>query len=250
MGTRFVKRNQSRYPDHLLREAHGLKVLRGAAVGTGVDVPDVIEVDEQTLTMPLIRSAHCSSDQWKRLGQGLASIHTRSQPRFGFDENNYIGLNPQPNVLDDSWGRFFLQQRLEFQVGLISHGPLRRHFSEYLQRKAARLREFLDNERVSPSLVHGDLWNGNVLCGADGRVWLIDPAPYYGDPDVDLAMTEMFGRFPVEFYTAYRAQRPEPATYKLKKPIYNLYHYLNHLNLFGNGYLEGCEAGFATLEKI
>jgi fructosamine-3-kinase len=250
MSAQFVKRNKSRYADHLLREAHGLDVLRRAAAGTGIDVPEVIHVDHQTLTILLIRSTRCSADQWTRLGQGLASIHARPQHRFGFDEDNYIGLNPQANPFNDSWGSFFLQQRLEYQVGLIADQRRRRDFSQYLQHKSARVREFLDRESVSPSLLHGDLWNGNVLCGEDDRVWLIDPAPYYGDPDVDLAMTEMFGGFPAQFYAAYRLRRPASSTYPLKKQIYNLYHYLNHLNLFGDAYLDGCETGFATLGTI
>lgn len=89
-----------------------------------------------------------------------------------------------------------------------------------------------------------------MLCGEDGRVWLIDPACYFGDAEADLAMTEMFGGFPGEFYAAYRARRPQSSGWPLKKPLYNLYHYLNHLNLFGDAYLDGCEAGFAILEKI
>jgi len=250
MSGQFVKRNHSGYRDHLLREAYGLSVLRRAAAGTGIDVPQVIRVDEQTLTMPFVRSSHCSIDHWKKLGQGLASIHAQPQARFGFEEDNYIGLNPQPNAFHERWGTFFLQQRLEFQVGLIAEERRRRQFSQYLQQRAARLREFFDNEPIAPSLVHGDLWNGNVLCGEDGRVWLIDPAPYYGDSDVDLAMTEMFGGFGAEFYGAYRAKRPASASYPTKKRIYNLYHYLNHLNLFGDAYLAGCEDGFATLGKI
>jgi fructosamine-3-kinase len=250
MSDSFVKQNRSRYPDQLLCEARGLDALRRAATGTGIDVPQIIDVDQRTLTMGFIRSTGCSPEQWTKLGQGLASIHARPQARFGFDEDNYIGLNPQPNAFTDSWGGFFLQQRLEFQIGLIADPRRRGQFARYLQQKAVRLREFLDSEALSPSLLHGDLWNGNVLCGADGRVWLIDPATYNGDPDVDLAMTEMFGGFPAQFYAAYRARRPEPASYPLKKRIYNLYHYLNHLNLFGEAYLDGCESGLATLAQI
>jgi fructosamine-3-kinase len=249
-AAQFIKRNRSRYQDQLLREAHGLDALRRAAVGTGIDVPAVIHVDHETLVMPRIRSARGSADQWWRLGQGLAAIHAQAQPRFGFEEDNYIGLNPQPNTFNDSWGSFFLQQRLAFQVGLIADQPRRRRFSQRLQQKAVRIQEFLDSQPVTPSLVHGDLWNGNVLCGEDGRVWLIDPAAYYGDAEVDLAMSEMFGGFPPQFYAAYRACRPESATWSLKKGIYNLYHYLNHLNLFGDAYLGGCEAGFRLLERI
>jgi fructosamine-3-kinase len=246
----FIKRNQSHYEDLLLREAHGLDALRRAAVGTGIDVPAVISVARETLVMPCIRSVRCSAAQWQRLGQGLAAIHAQAQPRFGFEEDNYIGLNPQPNTFNDSWGSFFLQQRLAFQVGLIADQQRHRQFSQRLQQKAVRIQGFLDSEPVIPSLVHGDLWNGNVLCGEDGRAWLIDPATYYGDAEVDLAMTEMFGGFPAEFYAAYRACRPESSTWSMKKGIYNLYHYLNHLNLFGDAYLGGCEAGFTMLEKI
>lgn len=250
MSAPFVKRNHSGYADQLRCEAHGLEALRHAASGTGVDVPQVIHVDDETLTMEFIRPARCSAEQWTRLGRGLALIHEQPQPFIGFEQDNYIGLNPQPNGYSDSWGAFFLQQRLQFQVKLIGDPKRRDRYLQRLQKNAVRLREFLDNALQSASLVHGDLWHGNVLCGEDGRVWLIDPAPYFGDADVDLAMTEMFGGFPTPFYAAYRARRPESSTYPLKKHIYNLYHYLNHLNLFGDSYLDGCEVGFSALEKI
>lgn len=250
MSGRYVKRNRSRFADQLLCEAHGLDALKRAAAGTGVDVPEVFDVDERSLTMTLIRPVPGSAAQWARLGKGLAAIHAQPRERFGFEEPNYIGLCPQRNDPDDSWGRFFLTQRLEFQVGRIADDRLRARYSQVLRRSGARLREFLDSQAVTPSLLHGDLWHGNVLCGDDGRVWLIDPAPYCGDAEADLAMTEMFGPFPVEFYAAYRARRPDSAEFGLKKRIYNLYHYLNHLNLFGSSYLGGCEAGFAALQEI
>jgi len=250
MNASFIKPNHSRYEDHLLQEAHGLETLRRAAIGTGIDVPNVIHVDHQTLTLPFIRSTRCSAPQWKTLGEGLASIHAQPQRRFGFEVDNYIGLNRQPNSFSDSWGDFFVQQRLGFQIGLIADPQRRRDYSQRLRQQAPRLSEFLDAERVSPSLLHGDLWNGNVLCGEDDRVWLIDPAVYYGDAEADLAMTELFGGFPAQFYSAYRARRPESANGALKRPIYNLYHYLNHLNLFGDAYLGSCEAGFAVLDEL
>jgi fructosamine-3-kinase len=261
MAAHFVKRNQSRYPDQLLREAQGLEALRGAlaagnappagtAPPSGIGVPEVIQVDERSLTLTFIQASVCSAPQWRRLGKGLAGMHAQAQPRFGFHEDNYIGLNPQPNAFSGSWGDFFLRQRLEFQVELMQDRQRRRRFSDCLRQHGARLREFLDSGATVPSLVHGDLWIGNVICGEDERVWLIDPAVYHGDADVDLAMTEMFGGFPAEFYAAYRACRPEPVNWALKKQIYNLYHYLNHMNLFGHAYLERCEAGFEMLGKI
>ncbi len=250
----FVKRNPSRHRDQLLCEARGLEALRRAldAGGrpAGIGVPEVMQVDERTLTLAFIRSTRCSVLLWQRLGEGLAHIHAQPQPRFGFEEDNYIGLNPQPNAWSDSWGDFFLRQRLEYQVGLMRERHRQREFADSLRRHAAPLREFLDSAAPVPSLVHGDLWSGNVMCGEEGRIWLIDPAVYYGDADVDLAMSEMFGGFPAEFRAAYRACRPEPKQWTVKKRIYNLYHYLNHLNLFGNGYLAGCEDGFAALEEI
>jgi fructosamine-3-kinase len=250
MTAQFIKRNQSRYKDQLMREAHGLEALRLAAIGTAIEVPSVIHVDQQTLTLPFIRSTQCSVAQWRKLADGLASIHSKPQRRFGFETDNYIGLNRQLNAFSDSWGDFFLQQRLQFQIGLTADHRRRDHFSQRLRQRAVRLCEFLDADKVSPSLLHGDLWNGNVLCGEDGRIWLIDPAPYYGDAEADLAMTGLFGGFPAEFYAAYRARRPDSSTGSLKRRIYNLYHYLNHLNLFGDVYLEGCEAGFAVLDNL
>jgi fructosamine-3-kinase len=246
----FVKKNSSRYADHLLCEAHGLEALNRALTGVDIDVPEVIHVDQNTLTLPLIQAVSCTAGHWKKLGEGLAAMHAQPQSRFGFDADNYIGLNPQPNAFNDSWGDFFLRRRLEYQVGLITERRRREQYSNCLGQRGRRLREFLDAQSPRPSLVHGDLWNGNVICGDHGRVWLIDPAAYYGDAEVDLAMTEMFGGFPTQFYAAYRAHRPEPRNWAQKKEIYNLYHYLNHLNLFGQAYLGGCDAGFAVLEKI
>lgn len=246
----FVKRNCSPYADHLLKEAHGLAELRRAAAGAGIDVPEVIAVDERSLTTTRIRPTSCTPGHWTRLGEGLAAIHARPHERFGFGEDNYIGLNPQPNAFDDDWGRFFLRQRLEYQIGLVADDRLRGSFTSRLRRKSEGLREFLNAEPVSASLVHGDLWNGNVLCADEGRVWLIDPAPYYGDAEVDIAMTELFGGFGAPFYAAYRACRPASRTYALKRRIYNLYHLLNHLNLFGAAYLGGCEEALVAIESL
>jgi fructosamine-3-kinase len=203
---------------------------------------------------PILRSAqdtgHGLAMSKMRNRTNPAAIHAQPRPQYGFDEDNYIGLNPQPNGFSRRWGEFFVQSRLRFQIGLIQDPARRRRFAMRLERSAARLGEFLDSASAFPSLVHGDLWNGNVLCGETGRVWLIDPAVYHADREVDLAMSEMFGGFADEFYSAYRARLPLSPAYPQKRRIYDLYHYLNHLNLFGDGYLEGCESGFEAIAAI
>ena len=219
MTESFVKRNRSPYPDQLLCEAHGLESLRRAAAGTGIDVPEVFEVGESSLQMARIHPARCQPAQWQRLGAGLARIHSLPQPAFGFDEDNHIGLNPQRNTRTARWSEFFIRNRLQFQIGLVQDRARRDEFERRLARGAARLAVFLERDNPQPSLLHGDLWNGNVLCGEDGRVWLIDPACYWGDSDADLAMTGMFGGFPRAFYAAYRALRPAPPGYPLKSRI-------------------------------
>ena len=155
--------------------------------------------------------------------------------KYGFVADNYIGAAIQINTPKKSWVEFFRECRLLPQLRMAD-----RYLDAGLRRKADRLLAHLDRylrEPEFPSLVHGDLWGGNVLCGSDGRAWLIDPAAYVGDFETDLAMTELFGRFPPAFYRAYQEENPVDGGYQERKPIYQLYHLLNHLNLFGRSYL-------------
>lgn len=155
--------------------------------------------------------------------------------KYGFVADNYIGAAIQINTPKKSWVEFFRECRLLPQLRMAD-----RYLDTGLRRKADRLLAHLDRylrEPEFPSLVHGDLWGGNVLCGSDGRAWLIDPAAYVGDFETDLAMTELFGRFPPAFYRAYQEENPVDGGYQERKPIYQLYHLLNHLNLFGRSYL-------------
>ena len=160
--------------------------------------------------------------------------------KYGFVADNYIGAAIQINTPKKSWVEFFRECRLLPQLRMAD-----RYLDAGLRRKADRLLAHLDRylrEPEFPSLVHGDLWGGNVLCGSDGRAWLIDPAAYVGDFETDLAMTELFGRFPPAFYRAYQEENPVDGEYQERKPIYQLYHLLNHLNLFGRSYLGSVEA--------
>lgn len=170
-----------------------------------------------------------------RYGFGEDSYTVGEKVRYGFIEDNYIGATAQMNSPREKWADFFRDCRLAPQIKMAE-----KYFDARLSKKMDRLLEHLEDylrEPNFPSLVHGDLWGGNVLCGSDGRAWLIDPAAYVGDAETDLAMTELFGRFPQTFYDAYNEVNPIDRGYRERKKIYQLYHLLNHLNLFGRSYL-------------
>lgn len=252
----FVKYNQSSYADSLIREARGLACLKTAldkTQNTYLKIPQVYEVDEQKLRMEKIISVRPTDKHQHQFGLGLAQVHQKKQACYGFDEDNYIGLNPQKNIISNNWGKFFVEQRLQFQIELIKDKRVRESFTSLLDSVKSALEEFLNQYCDFPSLLHGDLWSGNVMfSNEDGaaQVCLIDPAVYYGDREADIAMTEMFGGFSSSFYLAYNSALPLSGIYKEKKVIYNLYHYLNHYNLFGAAYLGECERGFGFLQEL
>ncbi len=173
-------------------------------------------------------------------GRQLAAMHRATRPRFGWDRDNTIGSTPQPNTECDDWMTFWSEQRLGFQLELAA----RNGYGGRLQQRGACLREdltaLIDHAPVA-SLLHGDLWGGNIGYGADGQPVIFDPACYYGDREADLAMTELFGGFGGQFRAAYEEAWPLPPGYSVRKQLYNLYHILNHLNLFGGGYLSQAE---------
>ncbi|WP_372748408.1 fructosamine kinase family protein [Litorivivens sp.] len=245
-----TKFNTTPYRDALLVEARGLEWLRRFLPEEKVSVPEVVSVDERQLQLTEIRpTVNCSSELAIALAEGLAAMHRVPQPYFGFSENNYIGLNPQCNERYEDWGSFFVEQRLLAQVKMIRADAVRGAYNARLAAVRAVLVEYLNAQCRQASLVHGDLWSGNMLCDTQ-RVWLIDPAVYFADREVDVAMTEMFGGFPKAFYRAYDQALPLSQEYPRKRVIYNLYHALNHYNLFGDGYLSSCEQGFAVLENL
>lgn len=234
----FLKSN---YADHLalLAEVDGLDSLRRAC-GNTLAVPEVRQISDRQLSLQRIDSVPFGDQHWRLLGQGLAALHTVPQSSYGYERNNMIGANPQPNAVSDDWGRFIVQWRLQYQIEQIDDRRTRSDFRAALSSCSDRLAQWLCCHTPSPSLLHGDLWQGNVLASADGRVWLIDPAVYRGDAEADLAMTELFGGFGQAFYAAYHQRRPPSAVYDSKRQIYNLYHLLNHYNLFGGAYLSEC----------
>ena len=154
---------------------------------------------------------------------------------FGFSMDNYIGAGKQENTPKENWTEFFRDHRLAPQLRKADYW-----FDSTDRKRITRLLDNLGNylpEPDFPSLLHGDLWSGNYIIGNDGEAWLIDPAVYVGHVEADLAMTELFGGFPGRFYEAYNEVNRIDAEYKARRDLYNLYHLLNHLNLFDGWYL-------------
>jgi fructosamine-3-kinase len=177
----------------------------------------------------------------RQLGEQLAALHRATAPEFGFAIDNTIGSTPQPNGWMADWISFWRERRLGFQLRLASKNGYGGKLHDLGERLLETLPVFFRGYAPQPSLLHGDLWGGNHACLRDGTPVIFDPAPYYGDREADIAMTELFGGFDAEFYSAYRAAWPLDAGYAARKTLYNLYHILNHANLFGGGYARQAE---------
>lgn len=251
----FIKHNLTSFPDALIREAEGLQLLADTLRLAGVEgigalrVPPVQNVSGSELVIPRIDSAPATASKMVALGDGLARLHREVRSDYGFETDNLIGLSRQKNTLMDEWGEFFVNYRLRPQIAMISDDRVRSEFESWLHSRQNAVRDFLNEHCAHPSVLHGDLWSGNVLFDQNGP-WLIDPAVYYGDREADLAMTELFGGFSASFYEAYDSVLPRTAAYNQKRPIYNLYHTLNHYNLFGASYLGACRRNLEALDFL
>jgi fructosamine-3-kinase len=222
----FLKCNSKDQASNFAAEADGLAALRQA----GLRAPHPISHGSAGANAYLMLELLDLKGQgdFAALGRMLAEAHRKPGPRFGWSRDNYIGATSQFNGWCDDWAEFWRTRRLQPQLDLA-----RKRGYDIGQVDLSRL---LENHEPHPSLLHGDLWSGNAAFTKEGPV-VFDPAVYYGDREADLAMTELFGGFPGEFYRAYEAAYPLDAGYQLRKHLYNLYHLLNHLNLFGAGYL-------------
>lgn len=240
----FVKTNSLQNAGFFDAEETGLEAI--ASTGT-VNTPKLLckGVDNvkarSFLMMEMVEPSKRVRDYYEVFGRQLAEMHLADTGKFvsggsfGFTGDNYIGATKQINTPCDSWIEFFTKYRLEPQFKMAE-----RYFSDDFLRSVTRLLDRLDSllvEPKAPSLLHGDLWSGNSMTGSDGRAMLIDPACYVGHPEADIAMTELFGRLPDDFYRAYNEVNTLQSGYTDRREIYNLYHLLNHLNLFGSGYL-------------
>lgn len=225
-------------------EAAGLACLAGS--GTRVHVPRPLAVGPESdpyLLLESVESGERGPAYADELGVGLVEIHRTSNDRgYGFDHDSFIGSTPQSNEWSKHWIEFFGEQRLRFQLEIARrNGRLDGRLGTAIESIIDRLGDLLPEPERS-SLIHGDLWGGNLMSRDDGVPVLIDPAVYYGHREADLAMTRLFGGFPARFYDSYREAWPLEPGFDERVDLYNLYHMLNHLNLFGGGYLGGVQS--------
>jgi fructosamine-3-kinase len=236
--TFFVKVNRAGVRAMFEAEAEGLQAL-AAARALRVPVPVCHGEDTRSswLVLEHLELRRGTTEQMAALGRGLAALHAARGPRFGWHRDNTIGSTPQPNAWHDSWPAFWRERRLRCQLELArrnGYGTALRESDALLDAVDA----LLAGHTPAPSLLHGDLWAGNAGCTAGGEPVVFDPACYYGDRETDLAMTVLFGGFPPAFHAAYEHAAPLAPGHAVRRELYNLYHVLNHLNLFGGGYLQ------------
>jgi fructosamine-3-kinase len=239
----FIKFNSSnKFPLLFEKEKNGLQFLAAQNV---IRIPEIIHcdiVDEtQVLLLEWIDRSGPTEQFWKKLGEQLANLHYVSHQSFGFAEDNYMGALPQANDFSKSWTDFFILQRLQPQIKMaIDKRMLLQNHITMFEKLYAKLNDIFNPE--APSLLHGDLWNGNLLCDENNSPVLIDPAVYFGHRGIDLGMTTLFGGFDPLFYESYRYHYPLPGNFHEQWEVCNLYPLLIHLNLFGRSYLNLIES--------
>ncbi|QPK65172.1 fructosamine kinase family protein [Methylomonas sp. LL1] len=234
----FIKLNRASLLGMFEAEAAGLRELDSLQQ---VRVPRVVlygtRENQAYLVLEYIELGALRGDSAARFGQQLANLHRQPRDFFGWPIDNTIGSTPQHNTRHADWPTFWRQQRLGKQLEFAADNG----FTGALQDKGRKLLEqipaFFTTYQPQPALLHGDLWGGNAASDKQDNPVMFDPACYYGDRETDIAMTELFGGFGQDFQAAYRHEYPLDPGYQTRKTLYNLYHILNHLNLFGGGYL-------------
>lgn len=235
VGDLFVKTGPPQSAEMFAAEAEGLSELARPAV---IRVPEVVGYglvhETAWLATRWIAFARATRATETKLGEQLAALHAVTAERFGWHRNNTIGLTPQVNDWSDDWVAFYRDHRLGFQLQLAADNGF--SLGEPAARLMQRIPAFFDGYSPAASLLHGDLWGGN-WGAVDGEPVIFDPAVYYGDRETDIAMTMVFGGFGTAFYDAYDANWPMAPGHERRLKLYQLYHILNHLNLFGRSYL-------------
>ena len=241
----FVKHNDHPPDGMFEKEAMGLNLMRQTV--NGPRIPKVIalpdEPNPQFFIIEYIEEGSPTNGYYEHFGQALASMHRTTQDHYGLDHDNFIGSTVQINTPETDGLIFFREHRLGFQQKLArERGLLPVATDNKIDRLRDQLDQHLDLSGEQPALVHGDLWSGNTFADNTQQPCLVDPAVHFGLRETDLAMTELFGRLPQTFYDAYRGAFPQNPGYEERKQLYNLYHLLNHLNLFGGSYLASVES--------
>ncbi len=236
-GSSFIKTGPASALPMFEAEADGLRELKKA--GT-TRVPEIIDCGiadgKSFLALERLSLQRPGAQTERSFGKQLAEQHRYTADRFGWFRDNTIGVTPQVNAWTDDWLPFFREHRLEYQLDLAATNGYSNELAELGSRLASQLADLFEDYEPVASLLHGDLWAGNWGC-ADGEPVIFDPAVYYGDRESDIAMTMLFGGFGKAFYEAYEASWPLERGHEKRLKLYQLYHVLNHLNIFGRSYL-------------
>ncbi|GAA6619291.1 fructosamine kinase family protein [Scytonema sp. NUACC26] len=246
--TYFVKLNQASKLEMFQAESLGLQQMyQTATIRVPKPICSGVTGNYSFLVLEWLEISSGNTNSWEEMGRKLAAMHKfTSNQGFGWDTNNTIGSTPQINTWTADWLEFYTKHRLGYQFQLA-----RRRNGHFPQEKELleAIPELLANRKPQPSLVHGDLWGGNAGSTVSGEPVIFDPATYYGDREVDIAMTELFGGFPAAFYQGYNEVWSLDEGYEQRKVLYNLYHILNHFNLFGGSYSSQANRMIAQILK-
>jgi fructosamine-3-kinase len=249
-GTRryFVKTHDAAHAAMFAAETKGLALLAAAdALRVPMPVCHGTDAHSSWLVLEHVEFGSRTPAGERALGQALAALHRHTAREFGLDHDNFIGASPQPNAPCADWATFWRDRRLGAQLALARDNGLPASLVAQGERVREAVPALLAGHSPAPSLLHGDLWGGNAAYADDGTPVIFDPAAYYGDRETDIAMTELFGGFGPDFHAAYRAAWPLPDGYGSRRGLYNLYHVLNHANLFGGGYVGQAQRMMAAL---
>jgi fructosamine-3-kinase len=246
--TYFAKMNEAASAPLFEAEADGLAALRESGC---VSVPRTIArgADEERawLVLEWLELRPLDAASAARLGAAMAALHAQARERFGWERDNFIGASPQSNGWSTDWVAFFQERRLHAQLRMAARNRLPSRMLDRGERLLADCPAFFSGYAPRPSLLHGDLWAGNAAATPEGLPVVFDPAVYLGDREADVAMTELFGGFPRDFLARYCDHAPLHDGYRVRRDLYNLYHRLNHANLFAGGYVRESEMAIERL---
>lgn len=237
----FLKLNDVAHVDSFAAEIDGLDALAAAGMRVPQPIAHGTTQDAAFLVLEHLQLTDGNAHSQRALGHALARMHATHGPRYGWARDNFIGLTPQLNTASESWIAFWRDARLAPQLALAAANGYGKRLQWLGDRLTETLPALLNGHTPAASLLHGDLWGGNAGALEDGTPVVFDPAVYYGDREADLAMADLFGGFTPDFHAAYRELAPLEPGYAARKVLYNLYHVLNHLNLFGGCYLAQAE---------